>query len=584
MTETTEKKVSRFREALPQVLASSANNFFRMNVSLSLGFATVVIAQLHNADDPLSLDDTSASWLGSIAYICQPLGSVASGVIVELIGRKKFLIALNIPFLIGLILLCTAPSYAILLLANVIIGITVGLTEAPNNSYNGEVCQPELRGAMSANSGKCFYRRIFYQLGFFMQFLLGSLTHWRTAAAISTVIPIATLICVSLIPEVPIWLISRGRHLEAEKALRWLRGWVSPNAVQKELSELVRYHDDTKLRKKKPKNSSPPSNQNTEQSQSDNSSPEIADQLETIIPKITNNENQPETSLSSSETVGSVNNQTQHLKNHVNALERNIPMSKEEIENEFRSNSQNQTIVPKIVINDEETCSPLEVNKMRSNILPAVKGEVTLNKELSTSMIQNEAMSNYNRNLTIANTTFVPEKVEDSSQEKESEEPTGFQVVGVVRDLFRPPTLRPLLLVVPFFFFVHFAGLTSIRPYMVLVFRELQMPISAEWFTVVSGGCGLIGSILLMVFVRLLGKRLISLVGTALSAGAVLLLGVYTYIRPEDETGALTSTWIPFTEGKSLEEIEQHFTQGISATSKIGRKKGKKETTMSTHL
>ncbi|KAJ9594879.1 hypothetical protein L9F63_013840, partial [Diploptera punctata] len=78
--------------------------------------------------------------------------SVASGVIVELIGRKKFLILINFPFLLGLLLLCFAPSYAILLLANVVIGVTVGLTEAPNNSYNGEVCQPEIRGAMSANS------------------------------------------------------------------------------------------------------------------------------------------------------------------------------------------------------------------------------------------------------------------------------------------------------------------------------------------------------------------------------------------------------------------------------------------------
>jgi len=53
-----------------------------------------------------------------------------------------------------------------------------------------------------------------------------------------------------------------------------------------------------------------------------------------------------------------------------------------------------------------------------------------------------------------------------------------------IRDLVRPPTLRPLLLVIPFFFFVHFSGLTSIRPFMVHVFQEYQMPVSGEWATV----------------------------------------------------------------------------------------------------
>jgi hypothetical protein len=54
-----------------------------------------------------------------------------------------------------------------------------------------------------------------------------------------------------------------------------------------------------------------------------------------------------------------------------------------------------------------------------------------------------------------------------------------------IRDLVRPPTLRPLMLVIPFFFFVHFSGLTSIRPFMVHVFDEYQMPVSGEWATVI---------------------------------------------------------------------------------------------------
>lgn len=45
------------------------------------------------------------------------------------------------------------------------------------------------------------------------------------------------------VPETPIWLLSKERIDDALASLQWLRGWVSPKAVEQEFAELQRYKE-----------------------------------------------------------------------------------------------------------------------------------------------------------------------------------------------------------------------------------------------------------------------------------------------------------------------------------------------------
>lgn len=96
--------------------------------------------------------------------------------------------------------------------------------------------QPSIRGILTSCAG------VAVMLGFFVVFLLGTVTTWRITAAICVSVPLATMIAICFVPETPMWLLSKNRKEDAQKSLQWLRGWVSPTAVEKEFQEMQRYN------------------------------------------------------------------------------------------------------------------------------------------------------------------------------------------------------------------------------------------------------------------------------------------------------------------------------------------------------
>lgn len=364
------KAAGRFRTVLSQVLASTAKNMLLLDLGMTVSFPTIVIPKLRDSVGPLVLNDEQISWFGSIMYLCQPVGSVLSGIVLERLGRKKSMILVNFPHLIGWFIFYFANSAPLLYFSSVIMGLGVGFMEAPIITYVGEISQPEMRGILTSYSGT------FVHLGFLFEYLLGAvLSDWQTAAAISAAVPIATVIAITQVPETPIWLLSRCRFEEAEKALCWLRGWVPPSAVKKEFDELVLYSENI--------------------------------------------------------------NKTKHAP---------------------------QTSAENGVAHSTTT--------------------VTFRKGVFWRKI---------------------------------------------KELLKPQTRRPLALVLMFFFFQHCSGLTAMRPYMIQIFGEMELPVNPYWVNVLTAVFGLIGNVICMVGVRWWGKRPFSLISIAVASMASLLLGFYAY-------------------------------------------------------
>ncbi|CAH2034183.1 unnamed protein product, partial [Iphiclides podalirius] len=75
-------------------------------------------------------------------------------------------------------------------------------------------------------------------IGVFTQFLFGTLLYWRSVALVNITVTVLAVLALFFVPESPHWLVSRQRHAEARKSLQWLRGWTTPQAVEEELKDI----------------------------------------------------------------------------------------------------------------------------------------------------------------------------------------------------------------------------------------------------------------------------------------------------------------------------------------------------------
>jgi sugar porter (SP) family MFS transporter len=145
------------------------------------------------------------------------IGAIFSPRVNEWMGRRRTIMAAAVIVVLGTLAATFSPSFAILVVSRLIIGVGIGFSSSTVPTYLSELAPAKLRGAMGS------LNQIFIVLGILIAFLvsygLGSSSNWRLMFAGAIVPAVILFFGLIVLPETPRWLLKNGRAEEARSVL-----------------------------------------------------------------------------------------------------------------------------------------------------------------------------------------------------------------------------------------------------------------------------------------------------------------------------------------------------------------------------
>ncbi|XP_050678412.1 facilitated trehalose transporter Tret1-like [Leptidea sinapis] len=182
------------------------------------GFPAVLFAQLKTDGGPVTLTDHDTSWIASVVGVMGIVGNFISPILMTRFGRQKSHFISTIPALLGWIIFIVGNTVPMFLFARLLHGLALGLRTPLAAILVAEYTEPKYRGAFLGTFA------ISLGMGILLSHLWGAQLTWKMTAVVCSMFPIISMIIISLSPESPSWLVSKGRFEEAKKAFRWVRG------------------------------------------------------------------------------------------------------------------------------------------------------------------------------------------------------------------------------------------------------------------------------------------------------------------------------------------------------------------------
>ncbi len=194
------------------------------------------------------LPDTLQGFLVSSVLIGAVIGAATNGVLADIFGRKKIIMATAVIFILGSLMCAFAPNVYILILSRIFVGFAVGIVNFIVPLYLSEVSPKNLRGTLVSLYQWAITAGILFSY-FINAVFAQAVYNWRWMLFAGVVPGLILFIGMCFMKDTPRWLVSKNRDGEARKVFAKIEPDIDADSEIKEIREtLVDNKSDKKFR------------------------------------------------------------------------------------------------------------------------------------------------------------------------------------------------------------------------------------------------------------------------------------------------------------------------------------------------
>jgi len=211
------------------------------------GYDTGVISgALLFINETWNLSDSLQGILVSSVLIGAVVGAATNGVLADIFGRKKIIMATAVIFILGSIMCAFAPNVIILILSRAFVGLAVGIVNFIVPLYISEISPKHLRGTLVSLYQWAITSGILFS--YFINVVFAhSFYTWRWMLFAGVVPGLILFIGMLFMKDTPRWLISKNRIDEAKAVFLKIEPDINVEKEINEIKNLLSVNDNNKF-------------------------------------------------------------------------------------------------------------------------------------------------------------------------------------------------------------------------------------------------------------------------------------------------------------------------------------------------